>query len=103
MADIFSGNGSDGHRSSRWLIEDLLQAIPKSRTNDFVYFNPAERERVVGLNVLESVDRSQRSFVVSSLIGIQRNLYPNNWGPRTEYILDLMGGQLLWNGCGGWI
>ena len=87
-ADIFSGNGVtviDPHGS---LVEDLLQAIPKNRTNDVVYFNPADPERVIGLNVLESVDRSQRSLVVSSLISILRNLYPNNWGPRTEYVLE---------------
>ena len=88
VADIFSGNGVTVIDPHGGLIEDLLQAIPKSRTNDVVYFNPAERERVIGLNVLESVDRSQRSLVVSSLISILRNLYPNNWGPRTVYILE---------------
>src|SRR6195256_6724000 len=88
VADIFNGNGVtviDPHGS---LIDDLLEAIPKSRTNDVIYFNPADPERVIGLNVLESVDQSQRSLVVSSLISILRNLYPNNWGPRTEYILE---------------
>ena len=39
-------------------------------------------------NVLQSVAQSQRSLVVSSVISILRNLYPNNWGPRTEYILE---------------
>lgn len=43
---------------------------------------------MIGLNVLESVDAKQRSLVVSSLISILRNLWPNNWGPRTEYILE---------------
>src|SRR4030081_3092044 len=88
VADIFNGNGVtviDPHGS---LVEDLLHSIPKNRTNDVIYFNPADPQRVIGLNVLESVDRSQRSLVVSSLISILRNLYPNNWGPRTEYILE---------------
>ncbi|HEY4361445.1 MAG TPA: TraM recognition domain-containing protein, partial [Bryobacteraceae bacterium] len=70
------------------LISDLLESIPRSRSNDVIYFNPADRTRVIGLNVLESVARDQRSLVVSSLISILRNLYPNNWGPRTEYILE---------------
>ena len=38
--------------------------------------------------MLEAVDHSQRSLVVSSLISILRNLWPLNWGPRTEYILE---------------
>src|SRR5438552_2395499 len=88
VADIFNGNGVTVIDPHGGLIDDLLEAIPKNRTNDVVYFNPADPERVIGLNVLESVDKSQRSLVVSSLISILRNLYPNNWGPRTEYILE---------------
>lgn len=88
VADIFNGNGVTVIDPHGGLIDDLLEAIPKSRTNDVIYFNPADPERVIGLNVLESVDKSQRSLVVSSLISILRNLYPNNWGPRTEYILE---------------
>src|SRR6267154_101983 len=88
VADLFSGNGITVIDPHGGLIDDLLQAIPKSRTNDVIYFNPADPERVIGLNVLESVDKRDRSLVVSSLISILRNLYPNNWGPRTEYILE---------------
>src|SRR5262249_9683371 len=49
--------------------------------------DPADPIRVIGLNVLDGVDRGQRSLIVSSVISILRNLYPHNWGPRTEYIL----------------
>jgi len=88
VADLMQGNGLtvvDPHGS---LIEDLLEVIPRERTNDVIYLNPANPDFVVGLNVLESVGRNQRSLVVSSIISILRNLYPNNWGPRTEYILE---------------
>ena len=88
VADLEAGNGLtvvDPHGS---LIEDLLGAIPRNRTNDVIYINPADSARVIGLNVLESVRPDQRSLVVSSLISILRNLYPNNWGPRTEYVLE---------------
>lgn len=76
VADIFSGNGVTFIDPHGGLIEDLLQAIPKSRTTDVVYFNPAKREWVIGLNFLESVDSSQRSLVVSSWISIPRNCTP---------------------------
>lgn len=88
FADLHNGNGItviDPHGS---LIDDLLGCIPRHRTNDVIYLNPAHPERVIGINVLESVSRHQRSLVVSSLISILRNLYPDNWGPRTEYILE---------------
>jgi hypothetical protein len=95
VADLQAGAGLtviDPHGS---LISDLLDCIPRSRSNDVIYFNPADRSRVIGLNVLESVPGDQRSLVVSSLISILRNLYPNNWGPRTEYILEHMVYALL--------
>src|SRR5437667_3522667 len=88
VADLRSGNGLTVVDPHGALIEDILQAIPRHRTNDVIYLNPAHPSRVIGLNVLESVDHSRRSLVVSSLISILRNLYPNNWGPRTEYILE---------------
>src|SRR5439155_18134511 len=62
VADLEAGNGLtviDPHGS---LIEDLLQAIPRHRTNDVIYVNPAHPSRIIGLNVLESVCRDQRSL-----------------------------------------
>ena len=88
IADIQAGIGVtviDPHGS---LVDDLLRAVPRQRTNDVIYLNPAEPSSVPGINVLESVARRDRSLVVSALISILRNLYPNNWGPRTEYILE---------------
>ena len=84
ISDLENGNGLtviDPHGS---LVEDLLAAIPRFRTNDVIYLNPADPGRVIGLNVLEAVDHSQRSLVVSSLISILRNLWPLNWGPREQ-------------------
>ena len=87
LADLDAGNGLTVIDPHGALVEDILDAIPRHRTNDVIYLNPAD-PRVIGLNVLESVGRDQRSLVVSSLISILRNLWPLNWGPRTEYILE---------------
>ena len=88
FADFLHGNGVtviDPHGS---LVQELLELIPRHRTHDVIYIDPAHPERVIGLNVLESVHRDHHSLVVSSLISILRNLYPDNWGPRTEWILE---------------
>src|SRR5947207_7056090 len=77
VADLCSGVGVtviDPHGS---LIDDLLAVIARSRTNDVIYFNPAERERIIGLNVLESVRPEQRHLVVSSIISIVRHTWPD--------------------------
>src|SRR5437763_1267372 len=80
LADLNAGNGLTVVDPAGQLIEDLLDVIPRHRTNDIIYFNPADQAQVIGLNVLESVDPNQRSLVVSSLISILKNLWPNNWG-----------------------
>jgi type IV secretory pathway TraG/TraD family ATPase VirD4 len=88
VADLEAGNGLTVVDPAGSLIEDILSAIPRHRTNDVIYLNPADPSRVIGLNVLESVARTDRPLVVSSIISILRNLWPANWGPRTEYILE---------------
>ncbi len=88
FADLHNGNGItvvDPHGS---LIDDVLGCVPRNRMNDLIYLDPAHPDRVIGLNVLDSVNYQQRSLVVSSIISILRNLHPHNWGPRTEYILE---------------
>src|SRR5687767_14643345 len=88
FADLYSGAGFtviDPHGS---LVEDILTCIPRHRTNDVIYLNPAAGSRVLGINLLESVGRTERSLVVSSVISIMKNLWPLNWGPRSEWILE---------------
>src|SRR5437867_1380251 len=88
LSDLHAGNGLTAIPPHGPRAQELLDCIPPHRTNDVIYLNPAHPDRVIGLNVLQSVGRAQRSLVVSSIISILRNLYPHNWGPRTEYILE---------------
>jgi type IV secretory pathway TraG/TraD family ATPase VirD4 len=86
-ADLAAGNGLTVIDPHGALVEDILEIIPRNRTNDVIYLNPADPENIIGLNVLDSVGIRQRSLVVSSVVSIMRNLWPDNWGPRSEYIL----------------
>jgi hypothetical protein len=86
--DIWAGLGVtviDPHGS---LVRDVLQMIPRARTNDVIYFNPKDAGRVLGLNLLDRVRAEERPLVVSALISILRNIWIASWGPRTEYILS---------------
>lgn len=69
------------------LVRDLLEMVPSGRTNDVIYFNPLEPSRALGLNLLETNGHQQKPLVVSALISIMKNIWPENWGPRTEFIL----------------
>jgi len=70
------------------LIDDLLDLIPKHRTNDVIYFNPQDPDRALGINILESVAKDQHPLVVSSVINILKNIWITAWGARTEFILS---------------
>lgn len=89
VQDIQSGNGVcmiDPHGTD---IEEVLGAIPPERADDVIYFDPANLERPIGLNMLE-YDRTkpeQKTFVVNELFSIFQKLYganPESMGPMFE-------------------
>jgi len=69
------------------LVEDILNYIPKTRTNEVVYFNPADSEHPVAINILEAKGDEEKQLVASSLISVFRHLWKEFWGPRLEHIL----------------
>ncbi len=90
MQDIERGAGVcfiDPHGSD---IEDVLSRIPEERLDDIVYFDPADTEHVLSLNMLEFDPRypEQKTFVVNELLSIFRKLYgkgnPEAMGPAFE-------------------
>jgi len=75
--DIKAGRGVcyiDPHGSD---IEDILSIIPKERIEDVVYFDPANTEMPMGLNMLEydPLYPDQKTFVVNELLGIFNKLF----------------------------
>ena len=70
------------------LIEEILQIIPRNRINDVIYFDPQDSNRAIGINIFESINEEQKPLIVSSVISIMKNIWADNWGPRTEYILS---------------
>lgn len=69
------------------LVEDILNFIPKTRTNEVVYFNPADTEHPVAINILEAKGDEEKQLVASSLISVFKHLWKDFWGPRLEHIL----------------
>ncbi|MDP3989016.1 MAG: hypothetical protein Q8P93_02165 [bacterium] len=90
VQDMLAGNGLcfiDPHGSD---VLDLLSKVPPERYSDVIYFDPAHRERVFGLNLLEydPAYPEQKSFVVNELLSIFKKLYsdsnPESMGPAFE-------------------
>lgn len=69
------------------LIETLLDYIPKHRINDVIYFDPADQERTVQINLFEGENVVHRELIASGIISVFQKLYSYSWGPRLEYIL----------------
>jgi len=89
VEDIRRGEGVcfiDPHGSD---IQDVLASVPLERIDDVIYFDPADTERPMGLNMLEYDPRfpEQKTFVVNELFSIFQKLYgkvPESMGPMFE-------------------
>ena len=87
VQDVKNGKGValvDPHGD---VAERILDAIPPERTNDVVYFDPADVHFPVAFNVLEAIDPDYKYLVASGLVSALKKMWADSWGPRLEYIL----------------
>lgn len=86
--DIEKGEGVGVIDPHGDLIEDTLANIPSGRINDVVLFEPFDRERPCGLNMLEWNTPEQRDFAISEMITIFGQLFSAEvLGPMFEYYM----------------
>lgn len=64
-----------------------MKFIPERRTQDVVYFNPADTAYPLGFNPLEVTHPDQRTNISSEVIGVLKRMFGDSWGPRLEHIL----------------
>jgi len=91
MQDIKAGHGVafiDPHGDA---VEDILSMIPPERAEDVIYFNPADTERPIGMNMLEAKTEQEKHFVATYIVGLMYKLYdPHKTGiigPRFEHAI----------------
>jgi len=87
VQDIQNGDGVcviDPHGD---FAEYVLQHIPKERAEDVIYFNPADTDRPIGLNIMEATTEEQKDFVTQEMISIFYKLVtdPSMIGPMFEH------------------
>ncbi|MBI2008625.1 type IV secretion system DNA-binding domain-containing protein [Candidatus Amesbacteria bacterium] len=90
LQDIQAGKGIcviDPHD----LAEQLLGFIPPARAEDVIYFNPADEERPMGMNLLEANSDFERHMATSAIIEMMYKIYdPHKTGmvgPRFEHAI----------------
>ncbi len=87
LNDIYANEGVcfiDPHGDA---VETLLNYIPAFRLKDVIYFNPADVDYPVSLNILAESKTQSKHLLVSSLTSIFRKLYKEHWQHRQEHIL----------------
>lgn len=88
LQDIEAGRGVGFIDPHGDLAGDVLDHIPRRRIEDVMYFNPADAEYPVGLNLLKAGSPDRRHLVASGVVSAFKSLWGNlSWGPRLEYIL----------------
>lgn len=75
------------------LAEEILEVTPPHRINDVVYFNVADQEFPIGLNLLQA--GFDRQLVGSGVMTALRSIWRDSWGPRMDYILSATINALL--------
>ena len=87
IQDIQNGEGVcviDPHGD---FVEYVMQHIPKERIDDVIYFNPADTDRPIGLNMLEVKTEEQKDFATQEMIAIFYKMVtdPSMIGPMFEH------------------
>ena len=107
LQDIKEGRGVAVFDPHGELVEGLLNRIPKSRAEDVIYFDPADTERPMGVNLLEWKTKEQKDFLVQEAVQIFYKLFDPNGqgfiGPQFEHwmrnaaltLMDSPGGGTL--------
>ncbi len=105
LQDMLSGQGFafvDPHGD---VAENLLSMVPKERTEDVIYFCPAEMDYPMGLNLFEFHNPEQQDFLIQEAINMLYKLYdPQRQGiigPRYEHWFRMAAKTVMANPSGG--
>lgn len=90
LQDMLGGRGFafvDPHGDT---VERLLAMVPKERTEDVIYFSPADMEYPLGLNMFEFQTSDQKDFLIQEVLNMLYKMYDPQrqgiMGPRYEDI-----------------
>jgi len=85
LQDIEAGRGVaviDPHGD---LAHDIIDHIPRRRTDDVVYFDPLAPDPVA-LNMFRATSDNW-PLVAAGIVSVFKKIWGDSWGPRLEYVL----------------
>ncbi|MCA9325776.1 type IV secretory system conjugative DNA transfer family protein [Candidatus Saccharibacteria bacterium] len=105
LQDMLNGDGFafvDPHGDT---VEKLLSMVPKERTEDIIYFSPADMEYPMGLNLFEYNHPDQKDFLIQEALNMLYKLYdPQHqgiMGPRYEHLFRMAALTVMADPAGG--
>lgn len=87
VQDIEAGEGCallDPHGD---LAREILDQIPRRRTDDLVYFDPSDLAYPPAFNLIEPAPPDARHLIARGVVAACEHLWAGSWGPRLAYIL----------------
>lgn len=103
--DMLNGNGFafvDPHGDT---AEKLLSMVPRERTEDLIYFSPADMDYPMGLNLFEFHTADQKDFLIQEALNMLYKLYdPQHqgiMGPRYEHLFRMAALTVMADPAGG--
>ena len=88
LADLRSGHGFallDPHGD---LAIAVASQTPAERTNDVIYFDPADLAFPLALNPLSNVAPDQRPLVAAQIVAAFRHVWRESWGRAARICAD---------------
>ena len=89
LSDLRKGRGLaflDPHGdTARAVIADA----PGDRIADMIYLDPADLAHPLGFNPLYNIAPDRRPLVTAHLVATFKHIWPDSWGPRLEYLLQM--------------
>src|SRR5665213_3038757 len=105
LQDMLSGGGFafvDPHGD---VAERLLAMVPRERTEDVIYFSPADMSYPMGLNLFEFQSPEQKDFLIQEALNMLYKLYdPQHqgiMGPRYEHLFRMAALTVMADPAGG--
>jgi hypothetical protein len=69
------------------LVASIRDLVPKEREKDVVFVNLPDLSQPWHFNPLANVPPDKVAFAAASMVEVFKKLWPDDWGPRLEYLL----------------
>ena len=86
IQDLHAGRGLVVIDPKGELVTSIIERLPEDRVADVIVLDAARKGPIVGYNPLRT-SGVDPELVVEQVLGVMRNIWRANWGPRTDALL----------------